>query len=57
MGRNTTLNTLSMDNHVEIAWLISMPSFRKLAGRLGLSDKGLECITSDVQFLEDNMDK
>ena len=57
MGRNTTLNTLSMDNHVEIAWLISMPSFRKLAGRLGLSDKGLECIASDVQFLEDNMDK
>ena len=46
-----------MDDHVEIAWLIGMPKFRKLAGCLGLSDKDLECIACDVQFLEDNMDK
>ena len=57
MGRNTKLDTLSMDDHVEIAWLIGMPKFRKLAGRLGLSDEDLECIACDVQFLEDNMDK
>ena len=57
MGRNTKLDTLSMDDHVEIDWLIGMPKFRKLAGRLGLSDKDLECITCGVQFLEDNMDK
>ena len=43
-----------MDDHVEIAWLICMPKFRKLAGRLELSDKDLECIAHDVQFLEDN---
>ena len=36
---------------------IGIPKFRKLAGRLGLSDKDLECIACDVQFLEDNMDK
>ena len=57
MSRKTTLGTLSMDGHVEIAWLIGMPKFRKLAGCLGLSDKDLECIACDVQFLEDNMDK
>ena len=57
MGRNTKLDTLSMDDHVKIAWLIGMPKFRKLAGRLGLSDKDLECISFDVPFLEDNMDK
>ena len=38
MGRNTKLYTLFMHNHVEIAWLIGMPKFRKLAGRLGLLD-------------------
>ena len=38
MGRNTKLDTLSTDDHVEIAWLIGMPKFRKLAGRLGLLD-------------------
>ena len=53
-GRDTRLDTLSMDDHVEIAWLIGMPKFRKLAGRLELSDKDLECIAHDVQFLEDN---
>ena len=57
MGRNTKLDTLSMDDHVEIAWLIGVPKFRKLARRLGLSDKDLGCIACDVQFLEDNMDK
>ena len=57
MDRNTKLDTLSMDDHVEIAWLVGMPKFRKLARRLGLSDKDLECIACDVQFLEDNMDK
>ena len=57
MGRNTNLDTLSMDDHVEIPWLIGMPKFRKLARRLGLSDKDLECINHHVQFLEDNMDK
>lgn len=57
MGRNTKLDTLSMDDHVEIAWLIGMPKFRKSARHLGLSDKDLDCITCDVQFLEDNMDK
>ena len=57
MSRNTKLDTLSVDDHVEIAWLIDMPKFRKLAGRLGLSDEDLECTACDVQFLEDNMDK
>ena len=38
MGRNTKLDTLSMHDHVEIAWLIGMRKFRKLAGRLGLLD-------------------
>ena len=57
MSRNTKLDTLSMDDHVEITWLIDMPKFRKLAGRLGLSDEDLECTACDVQFLEDNMDK
>ena len=57
MSRNTKLDTLSMDDHVEIAWMIDMPKFRKLAGRLGLPDEDLECIACDVQFLEDNMDK
>ena len=57
MSRKTTLSTLSMDGHVEIAWLIGMPKFRKLAGRLGLSNKDLDCIAYDVQFLEDSMDK
>ena len=57
MGKDPRLNTLSMDDHVEIAWLIGMPKFRKLAGRLGLSDKDLECIAHDVQFLEDDMYK
>ena len=31
MDRNTKLNTLSMDDYVEIAWLIGMPKFKKLA--------------------------
>lgn len=57
MGRNTKLDTLSTDDHVEIAWLIGMPKFRKLAGRSGLSNKDLDCIACDVQFLEDSMDK
>ena len=57
MSRKTTLSTLSMDGHVEIAWLIGMPKFRKLAGRSGLSNKDLDCIACDVQFLEDSMDK
>ena len=48
---------MSMDDYVEIAWLIGMPKFRKLAWHLGLSDEDLECIACDVQFLEDNMDK
>ena len=56
-GRETRLDTLSMDNHVEIAWLIGMPKFRKLARRLGLLDKDLECIAHDVQCLEGNVDK
>ena len=57
MGRNTKLDTLSMDDHIEIAWSISKAKFRKLAGRLGLSDEDLECIACDVQFLEDSTDK
>ena len=57
MSRNTKLDTLSMDDHVEIAWLIGMPKFRKLAGCLGLSNKDLDCIACDAQFLEDSMDK
>ena len=56
MGRDTRPDTSSMDDHVEIAWLIGMPKFRKLAEHLGLSDKDLECIAV-MQFLEDNMDK
>ena len=44
MGRNTKLDTLPMDDHVEIAWLIGML-------------KDLECTACDVQFLENNMDK
>ena len=57
MSRNTKLDALFMDDHVEIAWLIGMPKFRKLAGRSGLSNKDLDCIACDVQFLEDSMDK
>ena len=48
---------MSLHVHVEIAWSIGIPKFRKFAGRLGLSDKDLECIACDVQFLEDSMDK
>ena len=50
MGRNTKLDTLSMDDHVEIAWLIRMPKFRKLAGRLGLSDKDLDVLLVMYSF-------
>ena len=41
-----------MDDYVEIAWMIGMPKFRKLARRLGLSDKDLECIAHDIQFFQ-----
>lgn len=57
MGRKAKLDTLSMDDHIEIAWSICKAKFRKLAGRLGLSDEDLECIACDVQFLEDSIDK
>ena len=41
-----------MDDYVEIAWMIGMPKFRKLARRLGLSIKDLECIAHDIQFFQ-----
>lgn len=53
IGSETKLEELTRADHVELAWLLGMSTFCKLARRMGMYGKEIECIARRVQFKMD----
>lgn len=53
IGSETKLEELTKADHVELAWLPGMSTFLKLARRMGMYEKEIECIAHHVEFKMD----